>query len=234
MPCVNLAINAGQGIHFRLNEALNFASAGDVIVLTIEYYELSMKPSGYITARTFAASPASLPFAGFDEIRATLDDGLLELLAHRTRNAVRHLICGKVNPRAVYDKRNFDESGDFVGHLELPPPDHRNWGLGIAADPQPALNQMRWFLNRCEESGVRVYYRLPCIPRSLAEKQIDRLNEIERALIQMFGSNMLNRSDETFLPDDAFFDTSYHLIGSEGQRQSQILATRLAEKLIRQ
>ena len=227
LPCVNLAINAGQGIDYRFNEALKFSSPGDIIVLTLEYYELTSKPSGIISTRTFAQVPSTIPLGRFPEFRSVFDSGIYEFLARRTRATAT---AGSDGTRGLYAWQNFNEAGDFVGHHGRKPDGKDNWGLSMPSKTDRAFQKLKRFVQAAKAKDVEVYYRLPCVPKSLAEEKMDRLRKIEAEFKSVFQKRMLNELDETLLPDDSFFDTSYHLIESEKLRVTRKLANRLQQK----
>ena len=231
MPCVNLGINAGQGLNFRCNEAFEFANKGDVIVLSIEYYELSLKPSPLVLTRTLLASPSSFQYANWSEFRTVLDDGVFEVLARQVR-----AVSGdgeKSEHDKLYDRRHFNKFGDFIGHHGRTPDDQENWGLDLPseAEIESALDRLQQFVERCRKNNIEVYYRLPSIPESLAREKMPQLESIAKRLKLIFAGRMLNELDETFLPDDSFFDTSYHLTESVKNDVSEVLAERLANQL---
>ena len=229
LPCINLGVVAGQGLDFRFNEAGYCIESGDIVVLTLEYYDFGENPDGRIIAMTIAHCPECSRFMSWREWRCLLDEGIFGLLADRTKNAVLRLSGNSVE-NDIYDVRNFNEVGDFVGHRDKES-ESKNWGVVVPKDVSESTLALAKFLNAADQVGAKVFYRLPCIPRRFVENKMPELRVIESKLNRMFGDRMLNELDETLMDDEVFFDTSYHLNWSERNRQSEIVAKRLAEKL---
>ena len=229
MPCVNLGINAGQGLDFRFNEGGHCTQVGDVIVLTLEYYELGEKPVSGVLAATIANCPECAQFMSWREWRSFLDEGIFELMAVRTRTSVMCL-SGKDVTDEIYDIRNFDENGDFVAHHGKDA-ESTKWGVEVPEDATESMLALAKFLKAANEVGVTVFYRLPCIPEESVEDKMTELREIETRLKRVFGNRLLNELDETLMEKDVFFDTAYHLKEPEKNRQSKIIASRLSERL---
>ena len=228
LPCINLGINAGQGLDFRFNETEYCTEPGDTVVLTLEYLELGDNPDGRIIAKTIANCPECVRFMSWREWRFLLDEGIFSFMAERTRNAILGL-NGKAADD-VYDVRNFNKVGDFVGHHDKES-ESGNWVVGVPKDVSQSTLALAKFVKAADKEGVKVFYRMPCIPNRLVKNQMPELRMIESKLKSVFGDRMLNGLEETLLDDEVFFDTAYHLKSPEKNRQSEILAKRLAEKL---
>jgi len=227
--CVNLGLNAGQGLAFRLAEAANFCHSGDSLILSLEYNELSTKPYGDIIAKTVLYSPSSLAFLHRAEWKAMLDDGVLEILAGLARSTVDKLM-NQADEEPLYRNDNFNCHGDFIGHKDQHSEKPPDFTLTVWPAATTYLNMLKTFDLECQAKGVTVFYRLPCLPKSTAESSMVLLEKIERQLTEVFGDRMLNTLPETQLPDDSFFDTAYHLTYPEKTRISHELAKRLREK----
>jgi hypothetical protein len=231
-PCVNLGLNAGQGLAFRLSEAIGFCEPGDAIVLSLEYNELSTKPYGQIVAKTLLYSPSSAQFISSESIRSALDEGVLELVASRTRIVWSKLV-GQFENEPLYLRSNFNVSGDFVGHENRQPPNRQSrWTIDVYPAATEYLTRLKIFDQACQDKGVTVFYRLPCIPKSTITKAMLTLGKTENQLAKIFGARMLNRLPDTLLSDDCFFDTPYHLVHREKIRASEKLAEQLNARLI--
>ena len=230
LPCVNLAINAGQGLSFRLNEAASFCNPGDVLVLSLEYTELSTKPYGQIVVKTLLYNPSSLKFMSHEELKSASDDGILELIAARTRKTLDWLL-NRMEVERFYKGSNFNECGDFTGHQGQESDKTKDWVMDIFPAATELVNRLAAFDRQCQARGIEVFYRLPCIPKSTTDRNMEMLERAESQLVKIFGDRMLNRLPETLHCDDSFFDTNYHLIHSEKMRVSKILAHRLSEKI---
>lgn len=231
-PCVNLGVNAGQGIAFRFAEAAAFCNVGDSLVLSLEYNELSTKPYGEIIAKTILYSPTSIKFLRAEEWKAALDQGALENIANRARTLAAKL-TNQRKEDPFYRNSNFDKRGDFIGHKDKTSNKKPDLTLQISPAATVYLGRLKSFDQHCLSRGVTVFYRLPCIPRSAVAGTgtLAALERIERQLKEVFGDRMLNRLPETLLEDDCFFDTAYHLVHREKIRISKILANRLSEKI---
>lgn len=231
-PCVNLGLNAGQGLAFRLSEAIGFCDPGDALVLSLEYNELSTKPYGQIVAKTLLYSPPSVRFVSGEAIKSALDEGVLELVAGRARIVWSKLV-GQFENESLYRSSNFNERGDFVGHENRQPENQQNrWKMDLFPAATEYLNRLKTFDQECQDIGVTVFYRLPCIPRSTVKDAMPTLKKTETQMAKIFGNRMLNRLPETLLSDDCFFDTPYHLIHREKIRTSKLLAERLNLRLM--
>ena len=129
-------------------------------------------------------------------------------------------------------RSNFNEFGDFEGHYGVEPPGFGEQGLEF-----PTLDQLRETIDRlnelhtwCESQGVTIVYLVPFVPESIRRDHLDKLNLCVRELTSRLTILILN-ADQYLMPDDAFFDTAYHLRDFAGRRRSELIAQRLQEFL---
>ena len=228
---VNMGLNAFLGLEFMLGEVSDDIRRGDVIVLSPEYELFLRDPGTYTVFEVVDMRPQSLAYLGW---KKTADLGLVYFgrLAH---NGIKGL-KGRKSSKAIppYTRDGFDAYGDLVSHRtgSVPrPPALRVQYLGL--DPQtPAwldemIDRLNEFSALCARRGARVVFVYPPFAESHFKQFRPAIMTIADRLEAGMDIPILNIPREAVEPDEQFFDSSYHLIGSGAVARSREIAVRL-------
>jgi hypothetical protein len=215
-PVVNLAMNAGLGLGFILNQAADAVRPGDLVMLTPEYWLLERREN-FDASTVFVAlrvTPATARFVPLKTVPRLLDQGLVPV-SDRLRALSAFLHGGGENP--VYTRAAFDQWGDVVAHHPFGSRrggDQHAW-VPPAEDTEKACRLLAAFADDVRGRGAELVIMPPPIPAD--DHQVHRAAVIR--LWQKVGE--ATHADvvlvrKTFAREQ-FFDTVYHLT-QEGRR----------------
>lgn len=236
---INCAYHAGLGLGFREAEVMQCARPTDVVVLSIEWGVFPDKPRPRIVTQLSLAAPQTLRFMNGRDRKLILD-GILPAarmpLAALAEDFKRYGLSAYSRASARRAKtfrlrENFNGQGDFTGHYGVPPFGFEGRGMEVPTVDELARGVER--LNRlhawCRTRKITLVYLLPFIPESFRQHN-PPLEECLTLLKNRLTIPILN-PDEFVMPDDAFFDSAYHLQEGPGKRRSERMATWLAAYL---
>jgi hypothetical protein len=233
-PTINLGLHAGVGLEFMLNEIVDDARPGDLVILIPEYEQfygdlmygelplveiLQDNPSGlrYVSSwwqwvnvfKNAQVANRNAVFNRLDQLKTRLRRG-----ANPDRNP-------------IYERDAFDARGDAVAHLELP---HDPDLFAAAFKPiRGALNERAFAsIARCavqlEMKGAKLVIVYPSVAASYWARHRDAAQGVAARMPTRW---TLTRPEDWVFEDRLFYDTHYHL-GREGR---QIRTEQLAKAL---
>ncbi len=232
----NLGYHAAVGLNVRIEEAKQLARKGDIAVLSIEWSVFKDEPWARKLTETTLASPRSLSFMNVRD-RKLVVDGMLPAMRmpfvavvddgkDHGIEALTHASAQRRKKKQL--RENFNEYGDYEGHYDQDPvgidgkvvrlPSLEELEIGVER-----LNQLNTELN---SRGVQVFYFLPIIPSTRFEQDRDRLTELLAVLSSQLEIPILN-PDDFLYPENAFFDSCYHLRKESGIQRTKLMAERL-------
>ena len=236
LPVVNMATQGGT--LFKLREISDYIAEGDVVLLSFVYAIYTGAPSddGISLLRVIEPRPANRKYLGWAHMRSILD-GVHIFFRDRFRRTVKEIVTGgPVEPRLPYRRSAFNAQGDMVGHLNLKAPGIGSKRLVTPAIDQSGMEKTIDHLNRfgqyCRDNQIRVLVWHPPIPESrFTGAPARHIQAISEALERRLEIPQLNRPGELLFPDEAFFDTLYHLSAVGVEKRTRLLAERLKAAL---
>jgi len=227
LPVVNLAYNAGQGMDYRLNEVLEFAQPGDIIILSIEYPALQGTVSPSVVWRIIELEPSNISFFRWPQYKAMLDTGFLVGL----RDLTRRIAQGKGVPKLPYSRDTFNEFGDAVGYHKLKAPKDINSGKVKYSrhNFKTSIRKLNHFSAKLRQRGAEVLYFFPAIPEEDFIQSEEALNKIYNDMTSELDIQLLNSPGEMAYKRSDFFDTNYHLKKEAGVRRTLLMINRLSQ-----
>jgi hypothetical protein len=221
LPVVNLAMHAGLGLEFILNEVKQASRKGDIVLLTTEYYLANEDDA--LKLSTAELYPSALGYFSHS-LLLPIKIYYTNRLAEMRENALKvpglasFFNVAMVAPQPpvkglpVYARRSFNERGDAVGHLDKPAPKHK-----FSVYTMPAyhyyegIEPLNEFYKDCQQKGVQVYYFFPVLAQSKYLENKESLTHYYSDFSKAVAIPMLNTPTSVVLPDSLFFDTVYHL-----------------------
>ena len=238
MSVVNLGLHVSLGLEFPIRCYLPHARRGDIVVLSPEYHVL-MKESDQLgdpavanqlieqwgEARTYLPRAADTSWKKFFDHDSVL-------LAHQWVHRSIKMIRGRDKIDKVYRRSSFNEYGDLVAHREKVAPSLTP--MAALATPSVATLErtaetLNTFVKQCEVRGVSVYLCYPPFAKSTFEESWGAISETEQYIKSQCKIHCLNRPQDNVYHDDCFFDSSYHLNGTTGLKQSLEIARLITE-----
>jgi hypothetical protein len=202
---VNLALQAGLGRDFIMNEIASVVKKGDIVLLGLEYqlYDDDYKPNVDLIHHTQTLySPAKEYYK--------LDVADLTLINIQKFRKYFQPKSEKVNE--VYNRHAFNRCGDVIGHLKFPARyTAGNVSLNIASINK-ALMGIKNLHKKCQEAGASLYILFPCYPATDYSKHRNAIEKIKSEIAIYLPEIKVLNTPETFVFENGyFFDTEYHL-----------------------
>lgn len=238
---VNLALTAGLGLDYILNEARSLVRNRDVVIVSLEYeHFLKDHTSPSHVQLLLEARPESAKHFSASQLKTLLDDGLV--YAH---NHFRKALHGAIrsNARSVYRRSAFNQFGDVIGHHEL----SSLYAGYLKANPRELqrvksqridgvylgriIKRLNTFARTCRQRGSRVYLTYPPLADDAYAIWQQKIETIQQQLKQQLEFPTLLNPDEVVYPAAEFFDTCYHLNARCKSIRTQLLAESLIGQL---
>lgn len=217
LPVVNMAISAGGGLDFILNEADSVARRGDVLLVSLEYehFVSDMTLTEHVQ-QLVSARPGNAAYLSFGQVKRLLDRGLVTL--HSVAREGLRRKRPSANAFTVYAREAFDEHGDVTAHHDQPASYDlkKLYGeLPQAPVDREAIRQAVWRLNdfviRCEQDGIRVLFAFPPVAEDYYASQRGLIDAVAEIAAAELAAPIINDLSQVVLPPGMFFDTAYHL-----------------------
>jgi hypothetical protein len=239
---VNMGLHVELGLDFMLNEAKSRLRQGDVVVLSPEYELFGdyHAGSGEILYTALEQHPGNIKFFSWGDALSVLDNGYV--IAGRIIDYDFRCLAGAKDrydihdPNNAYRRNGFDQYGDVIAHLELPPkiPEIPSIGSGITqGGVDRAIANINSFQEFCFKRGVRIFYSYPVVSQPYFERNKEAIEQIAAALRQESRVPMLDTPEEMYLPLDNFFDTYYHLNRAGIEKRTARLIEELGKRGIK-
>jgi len=225
---VNLGLHGALGLEFMLEDALLDVRRDDLVMLSLEYGIVAKEKPARELWEGILVRPGVL--RGFD--RTYLADFGLDFIAHVT-NRARNVLLGQSRTAnaGIFRWQSFNEYGDMVAHRSLHP--IRPWTDGdpritrFDASNEGWMPRLRQFVRTCEERGAHVVIVFPPIPEALFAGNKEWLRRYVDEQRVLFGERVVSTLDDIPLPEQEFFDSSYHLTNAASVRRTDQIIARL-------
>lgn len=242
IPVVNLALHAGLGLDFTLNEAAQVSRKGDIIILSPEYYSGEADPA--LRAKITEAFPEVSSYYS-SSLLSPLKLYFMHQVDHMRERAIHTPVLSSFfNIRVeelpakpeeggeVYARHSFNEYGDAIGHLNKATPEHKGFDdkLVFAYRYYEGIDKINSFYESCKAKGVKVVMLYPALAQStyLVNKEV--INRYQSDFSKNAKFPILNTPTSLVFPDDFFFDTFYHLT----KQGREIRTSKIIDALVKQ
>ena len=234
LPVVNLGLSVGLGMDFIVNEIIDVAGEGDIIIFSITFFEnidgmYSLKRH---TAQHFPKANRYFSFNLSEEFTIhsrRLRDNLI---------AAAYTMMGRSSPsvetnnlfesESIYIRSGFNRYGDFTGHYGLPQVDVLDQRFTFEYIEWKGIDELNRLHREVEKKGAQLYYIYPAYPFSDFERNREVLTRFDEDMRNGLTFPILGDIEDSLYPETLFFDTAYHL-----QREGVIDRTEYFIELIR-
>jgi hypothetical protein len=233
----NLGLHAGLGLQFMVNEALNVVKAGDILVVSTEFFlgEGQMKMLAYMR-QNYPASEQYMNLNASEKISYPYELAMDNILSKNSRVQNTFLKGKKTvvqqDTNSVYKRDGFNERGDYELHLDQ---DARPWGIFVKYDQKDELyNSGIEQLNKLaalKEKGVQVFYLFPGYPIEEYKRFQNPLQSFESQLKAGLLFPVLGKVTDFLYPEADFYDTVYHLRRKGRSERTKTIVRLLREAL---
>jgi hypothetical protein len=224
-PAYNLAIHAGYGMKFDLENAFNFAKANDVIILSPEYENFwkfnSASANGQLE---LLYTLLEIYPEGWKLIDYKQKWAIIQFLPRYLHDKYLSTIFGKNKRKnTIYYRTAFNDFGDLISHENL----SGNKIIPIPKIPykidENALHFLKTFNQKCIDNKIKFYILPPAYQISSFENnkeiRVELYEHIAKQNIKIIGT------PQTFCyADTMFLDTYYHtLVPAREHRTDRII-----------
>jgi len=214
---VNMGLSALQGARFMIAKVEPHLTAGDVVVISLEYEIFGMKMLNDLPSILFFYDLPSIKYlSDWEEWRYLLNASLNCFGKAVRLLSVQLLKRDKaMDGLGPYRRSGFNRYGDFVAHWGSPKLDRvRNgWPIFDLRRLASIVDNLNRFYLRCKEKNVEVFYIYPPYPKNHAEvapiAQI--LQQICETIEGRLSIPLLNCFEDSLYDEALFYDSCYHL-----------------------
>lgn len=234
LPVVNLGLSVGLGMDFIVNEIIDLADEGDIILFSITFFEnidgvYSLKRH---TAQHFPKAKNYYSFNLSEEFTIhsrRLRDSIIAIvykLMGRSTPTVES--DGIFESESIYTRSSFNEYGDFTGHYGLPQVYELGQRFTFEYSEWGGIDELNRLNREVEKKGAQLYYIYPAYPIQDFDRNREVLTRLDEDMRRELTFPILGEIEGSLYPETLFFDTAYHL-----QREGVIDRTEYFIELVR-
>jgi hypothetical protein len=223
VPVINDGLHVALGIA-PLNELKRYLRSGDIVIISLEYYNFTDEISFYGLPQYLADWIEFSPDRIWDvhEPYRQLPSLYAIMLQRKVNRQLNYYLNGFSNDadRGEFTGDQFNEHGDFIGHLD----DHGTVQSEISDSAYPVNNNevgysyLEEFNLFAISKGATVFYEAQAHRQANCDQTGKRiLNRFYSRLRARTKIPLLTDLDQLCLPDEYFYDTAYHL-NEQGRR----------------
>ena len=216
---VNMALHAGFGLQYMLEEVKPYIYSGDIVVIISEY-DYFFNPvlyGGTALNEMLFFFPRGAAFLSSKNCLSILQNfpEMLQRCYSTTYDSVIHKKIIKINKNVcIYCKDSFNEYGDATRHLKLPLPEKFNDKYGIVKVNKyslDAVNILNNFYSFIQKKNAAVYFIYPSIPDYVYNKNKKNIKSLHTYIKKRLKIRVLGEPDNFIYPRHCFYDTYYHM-----------------------
>jgi hypothetical protein len=222
VPVTNMGLHANLGLKFMLSEVQQSLTNGDIVIISPEYNE-SLDGSAEFLAGAIKYCPECISAVSFPSGLLNVAKGSFQLVESDIVWTLGSVRWGEDKNR-VYDRRNFNQWGDFIGHLDQPNKTKLADHFGRLDPSNSSIQLLNSFYRSCRAMDAQVFFIFPGIPSNdyfAHEKDFIAINKKFRKELDI---TILGTPQDFIFPDEYFYDTVYHMnaVGRD-QRTDRII-----------
>jgi hypothetical protein len=232
MPVVNMALHAGLGVNFILEQLKQTIKQDDIVLISFEHFmsldgKYDLKK---FTGEIFNESKKFYSINPLEEIKIEIEN---------TRNDIKNFIqkggiqtSSNNDVVSVYSRKAFNELGDVVAHLSLPIPQEITGRKIFTYEYWGGIKELNNFHEYARKRNVQVYYLYPTYPNSEFNKNKRAIELLSEDLNKDLNIKIINKPTDFVYDDSDFFDTVYHLNKSGREKRTKQLINIIKENCI--
>lgn len=212
---LNMGLHAGLGLKFMINDIKDKLIDGDIVILVPEYQHFFGEDfeGGQIVSDI-------LYFAyneGFNKLDFKQIIVQIKFIPKSIKSSLYNAIKDKyktrelINKSVVYQRNNFNEYGDMIGHLEKKNVEIEDESLIEKILNKNAIEFINNFSINMAKKNVDVFFLYPVYIDYSYEKSKTQIEELKNELINKLKVKKISNPERYKLSKEYFYDTSYHL-----------------------
>jgi hypothetical protein len=221
-----------------LNEVKRYIRSGDIIIISLEYYNFTDEMSFYGLPQYLADWVEYLPDRIWDlhDPYRQIPSIYTIMLQRKVNRSINYYLNGFSNAagRGEFTGDQFNDHGDFVGHLdkESPMGEISKYGGFSVNQVDEAYEFLVTYNQFAQSKGAIVFYEAPSSRQTNCELTgIKYIRKFFNVLKTRTKIPLLNSPDEICYPDEYFYDTPFHLNAAGRQLRTEMLIRNLKAAL---
>lgn len=223
IPTVNMALHAGIGLRYMLNEVKDCIGSGDIILVIPEYDHFFNEYSDRIELlETALSSLGNLRYLGLNRRYIKLLKEVPSVVQERLRIhgviIAKRIIGRRRTPKIdeVYSRSAFNVYGDVIGHLNKKPEleiviqQSKSDLPNIKRLHKETIKMLNDFYSYASDRNARVFFDFPGVPYIYYENNKEKINSLYERLNEELKIPIIGQPENYAFPLDSFFDTMYH------------------------
>ena len=229
IPVTNLAMVAGLGLDFMLNEIETKMREGDIVILSTEYY-LEMDGSYELKLYTAKCFPDANQYFRHDYVKDLTTvkfkqiknnfGYLIERLFKRSQSAPD---TATDFTTAFIHRSAFNEYGDMVGHIGKRPPPKLFYRNYIPYHYYEGIERMNKFYETAQKKKVKIFFVYNAYAKSTYNLNEETIKKYHSDLVKDLKIPIIGQPGDFIYDDSLFFDTTYHLAPEGRELRTQKL-----------
>jgi hypothetical protein len=219
IPTVNMGLHGALGLPFILNEVKSNIKAGDIVILSLEYY-LLFKSDIKLIKRTIDLYPEAANYVEMAPIKKAIQEAFyVPVLAANLKRIQTTILHGlppkddpsKKIPMSGYRRNMFSEYGDVVGELNYKlPAELRDSKMNID-DYSEGIKTLDKFADYVRSKDASIYFCYSNYPEKAFEKNKKPIYNFKEQLDKQLNIEIINTPEDFVFPEKDFLDTVNHL-----------------------
>jgi hypothetical protein len=225
-PVVNLAIHAGLGLDFIINELSSVVDSGDIIFLCPEYLLKEGRIDLQQNAMLALSTDTNYVHHNFWEItKHTIQSKFDQVLYNKDYllTQMKYFISKQPKTTSVYSNKAFNSYGDVVSHLDKTPTRPLTGKVGMSDEHWDGIEKINLLADQLQRKGAKIYYLYPTYCATSFQYNVKQIKKLQGELQQLLKIPILNEPEDFIYNDDMYFDTVYHLNKDGRDKRTQDL-----------
>ncbi|TKC05274.1 hypothetical protein [Pedobacter frigoris] len=204
----NMALFAGFGLDFMLNELKDELKSNDIVLLSIEYF-LPSRINPKAEEQLIRYYPNSIKYLNKD---ISTKEKLLNPIKLNIESVQNFVLKPLTSKSSIFiQTRLTNEYGDAIGNLNFKNPAHSDFAVKFEYKDWEGIAKLNQFLEIAALKNVKVLFVFPPIPEVTYNINKDIIARLEADLKSRLKIQVLCTPQDMVFDDNLFFDTEYHL-----------------------
>jgi len=220
---INTAIHVGVGIKYMLENTMQYAKKGDIIVIVPEYllfYRDWSFGSEELLRTIFDCNKKNLRLLNFKQIYKCFPYTGKLILSKFDRKEYFN-----VKENDMYSVNSFNKYGDVDAHwyLENRHNEFKPYEtIDITTYNPKVMTEMKHIVNKLQEKGCIVLITYPCYQETSFNNTKEAIKKVEEEY-QTNGFTVLGTPQKYMMPDSLMFNSPYHVNKQGVERRTKLL-----------
>jgi len=223
MNPINTAINAEIGMKYILENTLQYARKGDIIVIIPEYFHFYRDwnhGSVELFRTIFDCNKKNIKLLNINQLYNIFPYTGKFILSKFDKNEYVN-----TEESDVYSVNSFNKYGDVDAHWSM---DNRHIDFKLFEMPDTTkynpkvMAEIKNLVNKLQEKGSIVLISYPCFQETPFNNSKEAIRKVEKEYLAN-GFTIIGNPERYMMPDSLMFDTSYHLNKQGVERRTKLL-----------